>query len=1025
MQRDVRGILSRLPKTLDETYERVLRDIHDDNKKHARRLLHCLAVAIRPLRVEELAEILAFDFDAAKDDIPEYHADWRWKDQEEAVLSTCSSLITIAEYNGYYNDGFYGSMRVVQFSHFTVREFLMADRLANPARDVSQYHILPEPAHTILAQACLGFLLHSGGCIDRECVKDFPLAKYAAEHWVAHAQFEGVASHVKQGMENLFDPEKPYFASWIGTHDMDEPFRAFDQRTRPTPLYYSALCGFHEIVKNLAIKYPQHANAIGGRYDFPLLAAFSRGHVRVAELLVEHGSDVNAHGTRGRTQLHTFLSSRYLDEGPVRFLLERGADPKLRNEDNETPLHILSLRFLHRTHRSTEDVLPVTQLLLEHGADPNSKSKDDETPLHILSLSYVHRTYSTDDVLLVAQLLLEHDADPNLKGKDGETPLHILLFGDHHSTNNVVPVARLFLEHGADPNSKSKDGETILHKLLHHYHHYRYRSTGDVLLVAQLLLEHGADSNSKSKDGKTSLHILSLRFPRLTYYSTDDVLPVAQLLLEHDADPDLTDKDGKTPLHILSLCYLHHTYSTGEVIPVAQLLLEHGTDPNLKDKDGETPLHILLSGDHHSMGYVLPVVQLFLEHGAGPNFRSKDGKTPLHKISHHYRYRSTGDVLSVAQLLLEHGADPNLKDKDGETPLHILLCDDHCSMGDDLPVTQPFLELGAGPNLKDKDGESPLHKVSHFYHPRLYRSTGDVLPVVQLLLEHGADSNSKSKDGKTPLHNLSFRYLHPRHYSTDNVLPVARLLLEHDADPNLKGKDEKTPLHILSLCYLYRTFSTGSVLPVAQLFLEHGADPNLKDKDGETPLHILLSGDHHSLDDVLPIAQLLLRHGADPNSKSKDGETPLSKLLHHYHHYRSHSHGDALLFSQLIEYGADLNIDGEGETPLQILLGGCQHRHSGPGQSPNCYDDEVILLVVKLLLEHGADVNSRDKSHESPLCLALRHEAFNTALCLLDHGADLDVEDKVTKTPLRIRPLSLECWLKKNLELLVAKTKYQ
>ena len=150
MQRDVRGILSRLPKTLDETYERVLRAIHDDIKEHARRLLHCLAVAVRPLRVEELAEILAFDFDAAKGDIPEYHADWRWKDQEEAVLSTCSSLITIAEYNGSN-----GSTRVVQFSHFTVKEFLMADRLATPTRDVSEYHILLEPAHTIIAQACL------------------------------------------------------------------------------------------------------------------------------------------------------------------------------------------------------------------------------------------------------------------------------------------------------------------------------------------------------------------------------------------------------------------------------------------------------------------------------------------------------------------------------------------------------------------------------------------------------------------------------------------------------------------------------------------------------------------------------------------------------------------------------------------------------------------------------------------------------------------------------------------------------
>ena len=77
MQRNVRGILSKLPKTLDETYERVLRDIHEDNREHARRLLHCIAVAIRPLFVEELAEILAFDYDAAEGGISQFRMDWR------------------------------------------------------------------------------------------------------------------------------------------------------------------------------------------------------------------------------------------------------------------------------------------------------------------------------------------------------------------------------------------------------------------------------------------------------------------------------------------------------------------------------------------------------------------------------------------------------------------------------------------------------------------------------------------------------------------------------------------------------------------------------------------------------------------------------------------------------------------------------------------------------------------------------------------------------------------------------------
>ena len=120
-------------------------------RKLAHRLLQCLAVAVRPLLLEELAEVLSFDFDDAPGGIPKLNADWRREDQEQALLSTCSSLITVV------HDG--GS-RVIQFSHFPVKEFLMSDRLATGGGDISFHHILLEPAHTILAQACLGVLLH-------------------------------------------------------------------------------------------------------------------------------------------------------------------------------------------------------------------------------------------------------------------------------------------------------------------------------------------------------------------------------------------------------------------------------------------------------------------------------------------------------------------------------------------------------------------------------------------------------------------------------------------------------------------------------------------------------------------------------------------------------------------------------------------------------------------------------------------------------------------------------------------------
>ena len=86
-------VLNVLPKTLDETYGHTLLSIDDEKREYAQRLFRCLAVSIRPLRVQELAEILAIQFGPISS--PVFNADWRPIVAEEAVLSACSSLITM------------------------------------------------------------------------------------------------------------------------------------------------------------------------------------------------------------------------------------------------------------------------------------------------------------------------------------------------------------------------------------------------------------------------------------------------------------------------------------------------------------------------------------------------------------------------------------------------------------------------------------------------------------------------------------------------------------------------------------------------------------------------------------------------------------------------------------------------------------------------------------------------------------------------------------------------------------------
>ena len=215
----MRHILDELPESLDGTYERILKEIRKSNQAHARRLLKCLVAAVRPLRIEELAEVLAFDFSAGG--IPRLNPDWRWEDQVEAVMSACSSLVIVVD----------GDSRIVQFAHFSAKEFLMSRRLAESSGDISQYHIKLEPAHTVLAQACLGVLLRLDDSIDSNKVMGFPLAKYAAEHWVMHAQFENVSTHIKDGMKCLFDADKAYLAAWLWIYDEDRPGLSISTRS--------------------------------------------------------------------------------------------------------------------------------------------------------------------------------------------------------------------------------------------------------------------------------------------------------------------------------------------------------------------------------------------------------------------------------------------------------------------------------------------------------------------------------------------------------------------------------------------------------------------------------------------------------------------------------------------------------------------------------------------------------------------------------------------------------------------------
>jgi ankyrin repeat protein len=484
-------------------------------------------VSIRPLRVEELAEILAIQFDEGA--LPEYDTDWRPENSEEDVLSVCSSLISVVDVDG---------SRVVQFSHFSVQEYLSSKRLADVGPHLSQYHILPHSAHTIIAQASLSVLLALDDKVDKDMMKNFPLATYAARYWVDHAQFENVSSSIKDGMARLFDAAKPHFATWVWMYDIDDPFREMMFAARPTPpeavpLYYATLCRLRDLVEHLINTFPRDINARGGYHCTPLHVATVKGDIDVMKLLLAHGADVTSLGNREQTPLHETSERGHFEM--TKLLLGRDVDVNAQDEDGTTALYLASC----------EGELEVVRALLQHGASVDCRSIEGWTPL---------QTASEIGHLGVVQLLFESGAAVDSQNNAGWTPLILA------SQNGHLGVVDFLLQNGAAVDFRHSDGRTPLFQASVYGH----------LDVVKLLLQSGAAVDGKANNGWTPLHKAS----------ENGCLDVVRLLLQSGATVDGKTNVGWTSLDVASW--------RGR-LDVVRFLIQNGATVNSHDNHSSTP----------------------------------------------------------------------------------------------------------------------------------------------------------------------------------------------------------------------------------------------------------------------------------------------------------------------------------------------------------------------------------------------------------------------------------------------------
>ena len=239
----------------------------------------------------------------------------------------------------------------------------------------------------------------------------------------------------------------------------------------------------------------------------------------------------NLKGPGGATPL--MQAVLYGDSGSVRFLLDSGADPNIRNEAGATAL------------MWAMDDLEKTRLLLDHGADVNARSDDSRTPLLIAAGQFGCNA--------VVKLLLDRGA--NLAVKSPVTVGYSTPLAEAARVGDGA-VLQLLIDRGADVKNAGKFAlanasrakcEKCLETLTEHSDRGALTSSAMLLsppradgLAVKMLVDRGAEPNVRDPEGHTILMLIA----------SSDAIPVdtVKSLIEQGADLNAKDPAGRTAL---------------------------------------------------------------------------------------------------------------------------------------------------------------------------------------------------------------------------------------------------------------------------------------------------------------------------------------------------------------------------------------------------------------------------------------------------------------------------------------------
>ncbi|KAJ7201096.1 ankyrin repeat-containing domain protein [Mycena pura] len=541
----VKKILDNLPKDIEETYKHILKRILPHDRSVAARIFHMIAFAKRPLSVAELAEVFTVDWH--RDPHPVLVEDCRAPDPAKHLLRICTNLIRITPG---------GSSSLVEFSHFTVHEYLISltDKPDGKTDDrLEIYGLNAELAHTTLAQMCLVSICSAEyrAYVPKRCAA--PFNEYATLYWTDHCRHGNVSTTISPLLLQIFDH---HFDVWSAAFDSCQHALAWFSDTgkyqaRHLPLLWAAYNGFLHIVKHLIAQrvdvnqespYPTKSSVQERILRDAGLTALHLssmgGHPEVADFLLKHDACIEARTKHGRTALQ--IASRWGQVDIVRLLLKHGANVNAssHNIDIESALDEALLKPRH---------LEVARVLIQCGADVNGRDVYGDLVLH--------RVSDTGDVDLARRVL---DKNVDIEARTlllYQTALHIAC--DSNSLRGPhLDMVRFLLKRGACIEARDDLARTPLNLA---------SSSRGCITVVQILLEHGANIDSQDSGGNTALcnNAIAVGDP-----------DVVHILPEHGANIHLQNKEGNTALHIAA---------GRSHLAVVHILLVHGADTEMRN----------------------------------------------------------------------------------------------------------------------------------------------------------------------------------------------------------------------------------------------------------------------------------------------------------------------------------------------------------------------------------------------------------------------------------------------------------